>query len=139
MRGMDLDAARRFVRDNHQGILATRRRDGGPQMSPIAAAVDDAGAIVISTRETAIKAKNVRRDPNVSVCVINANFYGPWIQVDGTASIVSLPDAMEPLVEYYRQVSGEHPDWDEYRAAMQQEKRCLIRIEPTRAGPDRSG
>jgi PPOX class probable F420-dependent enzyme len=136
---MDVDAARRFVRENHNGILATRRRDGSPQMSPVGVGVDEQGAMVISTRETAMKTKNLRRDPHASLCVFSAGFYGPWVQVDGTATILSLPEALEPLVEYYRQLSGEHPDWDEYRAAMQQEKRCLIRIAPTRAGPDRSG
>jgi PPOX class probable F420-dependent enzyme len=136
---MDLEAARRFIRENHSAIFATRRRDGTPQMSPVAAAVNDAGDVVVSTRETAMKTKNVRRDPNVSLCAINSNFYGPWVQVDGTATILSLPDAMEPLVDYYRSISGEHPDWDEYRDAMRREQRCLIRITPTRAGPDRSG
>jgi PPOX class probable F420-dependent enzyme len=136
---MDLDAARRFVRENHNAILATRRRDGSPQLSPVAAGVDDRGAIVISTRETAVKAKNIRRQPEVSLCVFTSNFYGPWIQVDGTADILSLPDALEPLVEYYRGLAGEHPDWDDYRDAMRREKRCLIRIALTRAGPDTSG
>jgi PPOX class probable F420-dependent enzyme len=136
---MDLDAARRFVGENHNAVLATRRRDGSPQLSPVLGALDARGAIVISTRETAVKTKNIRRQADVSLCVINANFYGQWIQADGTAEILSLPDAMEPLVEYYRSVAGEHPDWDEYRDAMRREKRCLIRITLTRAGPDTSG
>jgi PPOX class probable F420-dependent enzyme len=136
---MDLEAARRFVRDNHDAVLATRRRDGRPQLTPVTAGVDDAGAIVISTRETAVKTKNVRRDPEVSLCAISHNFYGPWVQIDGTATVVSLPEALEPLVEYYRGISGEHPDWDDYRDAMRRERRCLLRITPTRAGPDRSG
>jgi PPOX class probable F420-dependent enzyme len=136
---MDLDAARRFVRENHAAILATRRRDGRPQLSPVTAAVDEAGDIVISTRETAIKTKNIRLDPHVSLCAISESFYGAWVQIDGTASIVSLPDALEPLVDYYRSISGEHPDWDDYRDAMRREHRCLLRIAPTRAGPDRSG
>ena len=101
--------------------------------------VDDGGRVVISSRETAIKVKNARRDPNVSLCVFGDAFYGQWVQVDGTADILSLPDAMDSLVEYYRQLSGEHPDWDEYRDAMQRERRCLIRVTVTRAGPDVSG
>ena len=136
---MDTEAALRFARENHRGVLATRRQNGRPQMSPIACAVDDDGKVVISTRETAVKTKNVRRDPNVSLCVFADSFYGAWVQIDGTAEIVSLPDAMDGLVDYYRSISGEHPDWDDYRSAMQREKRCLIRITITAAGPDVSG
>jgi PPOX class probable F420-dependent enzyme len=136
---MDLDAAREFVREHHRAILATRRRDGAPQMSIIVCNVDDDGRIVISSRETAIKTKNLRRDPHASICVFSDGFFGPWVQVDGTATVVSLPEAMEPLVDYYRSLSGEHPDWDDYRAAMEREQRVILRIEPERAGPDVSG
>jgi PPOX class probable F420-dependent enzyme len=94
---------------------------------------------VVSSRETAVKTKNLRRDGHASLCVMNDGFYGPWVQVDGTAEVVSLPEAMDGLVEYYRQVAGEHPDWDDYRAAMQREKRVLLRITPERAGPNVSG
>jgi len=135
---MDIDEAREFIRQNHSAVLATYRVDGRPQMSPVGAAVDDDGVVVISSRETAYKVKNLRRDPRVSVLVTRANSWD-WVQVDGTASVVSLPDAMEPLVDYYRRVSGEHPDWDDYRAAMERERRLLIRIEIERAGPNRSG
>jgi PPOX class probable F420-dependent enzyme len=93
----------------------------------------------VSTREAAMKVANLRRDPRVSLCVLNDGFFGDWIQVDGTATIVSLPEAMELLVEYYRSLSGEHPDWDEYRAAMERDRRVLVRIDIERAGPDRSG
>jgi PPOX class probable F420-dependent enzyme len=136
---MDLDEARAFVREHHHAVLATRRGDGSPQLSPIACSVDPLGSIVVSTRETAVKTKNIRRDPQVSLCVISEGFYGPWIQIDGTAEIVSLPEAMEPLVEYYRSLSGEHPDWDDYRAAMERDHRVLVQIRPERAGPDVSG
>jgi PPOX class probable F420-dependent enzyme len=135
---VDVREAVEFVAGNHRAILATRRRDGSPQMSPIACGVQD-GRIVVSSRETAVKVKNLRRDPHVSLCVMNDGFYGAWVQVDGTAEIVSLPAAMDGLVEYYRQLSGEHPDWDDYRAAMQREQRVLIRITPERAGPNISG
>jgi PPOX class probable F420-dependent enzyme len=137
---MELDDARAFIREHHNAVLATRRRDGSPQMSIVACNVDDDGLVVVSTRETAIKSKNVRRDPHVSLCVLPANgVYGRWIQVDGTATVLSLPDAMEPLVDYYRTTAGEHPDWDEYRAAMERERRVLLRIELERAGPDAAG
>lgn len=136
---MDLQEAREFVKNNPRAILATRRSDGSPQMSPVLAAVDGEGRLVISTRETAYKAKNVRRDPRISMCFVNDRFFGEWIQVDGTADITSLPDAMELLMDYYRRLSGEHPDWDEYRSAMEKEKRLVIRVTIDRAGPDRQG
>lgn len=136
---MNTEEARAFVRENHHAVLSTRRGDGRPQLSPVAAAVDNAGRIIISTRETAIKVANLRRDPAVSLCVLADGFYGPWAQIDGHAELLSLPDALEPLVDYYRAVSGEHPDWDDYRAAMQRERRLLVRITIERAGPNRSG
>ena len=136
---MDVATALDFVREHHHGVLATMRKDGRPQMSPIAAAVDADGLIAISSRETAIKVKNLRRDPRASLCAINDGFFGDWVQLDGTAEILSLPDAMEPLVEYYRSLSGEHPDWDDYRAAMERDQRLLIRIRVERAGPNVAG
>jgi PPOX class probable F420-dependent enzyme len=135
---MDLDKARDFIRSNHTAVLATFRSDGRPQMSPVAAAVDGEGRVIISSRETAYKVKNLRRDPRVSVLVTKAGSWD-WVQVDGTASVLSLPEAMEPLVEYYRLSAGEHPDWDDYRAAMERERRLLVRVDIERAGPDRSG
>jgi PPOX class probable F420-dependent enzyme len=136
---MDANEAREFIRKNHRAILATYRADGTPQMSPVAADVDPEGVVVISSRETAMKVKNLRRDPRASVIVFSDSWYGPWVQVDGRAAIVSLPEAMEGLVEYYRRVAGEHGDWDEYRAAMEKERRVLIRMSVDRAGPNKSG
>ena len=136
---MDLDAARDHVRSNSHAVLATVRKDGTPQMSPVAATVDDQGRVVVSSRETAYKVKNLRRDPRAWLCVFPDAFYGAWVQVEGEVDVLSLPEAMEPLVDYYRAVAGEHPDWDEYRAAMQAEQRCLIRVSLTRAGPDKAG
>jgi PPOX class probable F420-dependent enzyme len=136
---MDLDAARDFLRKNHRAVLTTRRVNGDPQLSPVVCSVDTDGRITVSTRETAMKVKNLRRDPRVSLCALNDGFFGDWIQVDGTAEIVSLPEAMELLVDYYRSLSGEHPDWDDYRAAMERDRRVLVRIDVERAGPDRSG
>ena len=136
---MDANEAREFIRKNHRAILATYRADGTPQMSPVAADVDPEGMVVISSRETAMKVKNLRRDLRASVIVFSESWYGPWVQVDGRTAIVSLPEAMEGLVEYYRRVAGEHEDWDDYRAAMERERRLLIRISVDRAGPNKSG
>ncbi len=135
---MDLDAARQFVRDNHSAVLVTYRRDGSLQTSPIAVGVDDAGRLVISSRETAYKVRNLRRDPRATLCVTKAGSW-EWVQVDGTATVVSLPEAMELLVDYYRGTVGEHPDWDDYRSAMERERRVLVRVDIERAGPDRAG
>ncbi len=135
---MDVDDARAFIAEHHRGVMAAMRADGRPQMSAVAVGVDDQGRAVVSSRETTYKVRHIRRDPRVSVFVTSDDF-GRWIQVDGTATIVSLPDAMEPLVDYYRGVAGEHPDWDEYRRAMQEQGRVLIRIHLERAGPDHQG
>jgi PPOX class probable F420-dependent enzyme len=136
---MDVAEALRFVADHHDAVLATRRRDGSVQLSPITCGVDDGGHVIISTRATAVKTKNMRRDPKVALCVVSNGFYGDWVQVDGTAEVVALPEAMDGLVDYYRRISGEHPDWDDYRAAMERDQRVLIRITPERAGPNVSG
>jgi PPOX class probable F420-dependent enzyme len=136
---MELDKARAFVRENHRAVLATHRRDGHPQLSPVVVAVDDDGYVTVSSRQTAMKVHNMLRDPRVSLCVFPDKFFGPWVQIDGTASIVALPEAMDGLIENYRAVAGEHPNWDEFRMAMARERRVLVRVAVARAGPDRSG
>ena len=136
---MNLDDARQFMRVHHRAVLATSRSDGRPQLSPVSVGVDDGGRVVISTRETAIKVKNLARDPRASLCVLTDRFFGDWIQAEGTAEVIHLPDAMELLIDYYRGIAGEHPDWDEYRDAMRRERRVLVAITLTRAGPDHSG
>jgi PPOX class probable F420-dependent enzyme len=136
---MDVPGALAYLREHHRAVLATSRADGRPQLSPVVVAVDDDGLVAISSRETAIKVKNLRRDPYASVCAFADGFYGEWVQVEGLAEILSLPDAMEPLVDYYRRLSGEHPDWDDYRAAMRRDQRVLVRIRVERAGPNVSG
>lgn len=136
---MDLDEARAVIREQHRAVLATLRSDGTPQMSPVLVAVDDAGRLLVSTRETALKVRNARRDPRLWLCVLPDGFFGRWVQVEGRAEIVSLPAAMDVLVDYYRRVAGEHGNWDDYRSAMQRERRVILRIELLRAGPDRSG
>jgi PPOX class probable F420-dependent enzyme len=136
---VDVDEAREFLREHHRAVLASFRSDGRPQLSPVTVGVDEEGWAVISSRETAYKVRNLRRDPRASLCVINDGFFGPWAQVEGTATVVSLPEAMEPLVDYYRRISGEHPDWDDYRRAMEQQQRVIIRVDIERAGPNRMG
>jgi PPOX class probable F420-dependent enzyme len=133
---MDLDDARDFVRSHHHAVIATRSRDR-VQQAPVLVGVDGEGRLVVSTWETTYKVKHLRSHPWVQLCVIPDGFFGDWVYVEGEAEVVSLPEAMEPLVEYYRGVSGEHDDWDEYRAAMEREQRVIIRVTPRRAGPDR--
>ena len=136
---MDREAALDFIRQNHRGVLATTRADGTPQMSPITAGVDDEGHVEISSRETAYKVRHLQALPYASYCAFTDGFYGEWAYVEGPVEIVTLPDALEPLVEYYRRIRGEHPDWDEYRTVMEQERRVLIRITVERTGPTVSG
>jgi PPOX class probable F420-dependent enzyme len=120
-------------------VLATMRADGRPQLSPVLVAVDDQGRLLISTRETAIKAKNLARDARASVCGLTDRFFGEWVQAEGMAEIIRLPDALALLEDYYRRISGEHPDWSDYRDAMRRERRLIVRITIDRAGPDVSG
>jgi PPOX class probable F420-dependent enzyme len=129
-----------FVRPRHHLILSTRRADGTEQLSPVDVTVNAAGQVVLSSRQTAMKVKNLRREPYASVCVFTDGFYGPWCQIEGPAHIVELPEAMEPLVDYYRRAAGkEHPDWDEYREAMVREQRVLVVIDVERTGPSVAG
>jgi PPOX class probable F420-dependent enzyme len=134
-----VDEVRAFIRANHRGVLATARKDGKPQLSPVSVGVDDDGSLIISTREGAMKTLNVRRTGRASVCVFQDSFFGAWVQAEGAASVESLPEAMEGLVRYYRLVAGEHPDWDDYRSAMVRDRRVLLRIRLERVGPERSG
>jgi len=133
------DEVRTFIRAHHRGVLATTRRDGSPQLSPVLVGVDDDCSLIISTREGAMKTANVRRAGHAWVCVFEDAFFGPWVQADGAASVESLPGAMDGLVRYYRFVAGEHPDWDDYRATMQRDRRVLLRIRIDRIGPTREG
>jgi PPOX class probable F420-dependent enzyme len=130
--------AREFVSSNHRAVMVTRRRDEGVQTSPITVGADD-DKVVISSREAAYKVRNLRRDPRATLCVFSDTFFGPWIQIEGRAEIVSLPEAMEGLVDYYRRISGEHPDWDDYRRAMKEQKRVLVRVSIDKIGPTREG
>jgi PPOX class probable F420-dependent enzyme len=136
---MEINEALDVIRTQHHAVLATSRADGSPAMTPVTANVDRDGRVVVSSRQTAYKVRNLRRDPRAWLCVLPDTFFGRWIQVEGSVEIVELPEAMDGLIDYYRTTAGEHPDWDDYRAAMEREKRVLIRIDVTRAGPDRAG
>ena len=129
-----------FIKVRHHAIVITTRKDGGPQASPVSCGVDDTGRIVIATYPERAKTRNARRDPDrVSVLFLSDDFGGPWVQVDGTAEVLDVPDAVEPLVDYYRSISGEHPDWAEYRQAMLEQGKSLLRVTPRRWGPVATG
>ncbi len=136
---VSLDELLEFVRPRHHAILVTTRRDGRPQLSPVSCGVDPAGRIVISTYPQRAKTANARRTPEVSVCVLSDNWDDAWVQLDGSAEVLDLPEAAEPFVDYFRSISGEHPDWDEYTAAMTRQGKSLLRITPTRWGPVATG
>jgi PPOX class probable F420-dependent enzyme len=136
---VDRDGLLDFLRPRHRAILTTRRASGGLQLSPVTCGVDAAGRIVVSTYPQRAKVRNARLDPSVSLCVLSDDWDGPYVQVDGEAEVLDLPEALEPLVEYFRSISGEHPDWDGYREAMTRQGKSLLRITPTRWGPIATG
>jgi PPOX class probable F420-dependent enzyme len=136
---MDVDAARQFLRTHHRAVMGTTRADGTTQMSPITVGVDAEGRAVVSSRETAYKVRHLRALPYAAICAFTDGFFGEWVQVEGPVEVVPLPDAMEPLVQYYRDISGEHPDWDDYRAVMERDRRVILRLSIERAGPTVSG
>jgi PPOX class probable F420-dependent enzyme len=133
------DQARQFVADNHRAVMITRRSAGGLQTSPVTVGIDSDGKVVISTREAAYKVRNLRRRPTATLCVFTDSFFGSWVQIEGAAEIVPLPQAMDGLIDYYRRISGEHPDWDDYRRAMVDQRRVLVRVSIEKVGPTRAG
>ena len=128
-----------FVRPRHRMVLTTFRANGSLQSSPVTGGVDDAGRLVIASYPQRAKSANIRHTPKASVVVLSEKFNGPYVQIDGDAESIDVPDAVEPLVDYYRAIAGEHPDWDEYRAAMAKQGKCLIRVTPRRWGPVATG
>ena len=136
---VDRDALLEFLRPRHKGVLVTTRANGRPQMSPLTCGVDPQGRIVISTYPDRAKTRNLRRNPQASICVVSDEWNGPWVQVDGDAEVLDMPEALDGLVEYFRCISGEHPDWDEYRQAMVNQDKSLIRINIESWGPIATG
>ncbi|HTJ34375.1 MAG TPA: PPOX class F420-dependent oxidoreductase [Dactylosporangium sp.] len=136
---VDREALLAFLAKRHHGIVVTNRADGRPQTSPVSCGVDTEGRIVVSTYPERAKVYNLRRDPRVSILVLSDDWNDAWVQVDGVAEVLDLPEALEPLVEYYRCIAGEHPDWDEYRAAMTAQGKSLLRVTIERWGPIATG
>ncbi|MGW1448082.1 PPOX class F420-dependent oxidoreductase [Micromonospora sp. NPDC002411] len=136
---VDRDDLLDFLRPRHRVVLMTTRADGRPQSSPVSAGIDGQGRLVVSTYPERAKVTNIRRDPRVSACVLSDDWNGPWVQIDGTAEVLDLPDALEPLVDYFRSISGEHPDWDDYRGAMVRQGKSLIRVTIDAWGPIATG
>ncbi len=137
---MDIAEAQNFLSKHHHGVLVTQRRDGNLQMSPVSPAIDANGRVIISSRETAFKIKNLRHDPRASLCVFTEAFHGlGWVQVNGKAEVISLPEAMEFLMDWHRRVKGEHQNWDDYKKTMEKQRRVILRIEIESAGPERKG
>lgn len=133
---MEIDRAQEFLKMNHWGILATRRQNGNLQMSPVTVGLDNLGCAVISSRETAYKVNNLRRDPRAALCAITSSFHGEgWVQINGSAKILSLPDALDTLVHLHRQAYGEHKNWPEFHERMVRERRVIIRIDIESVGP----
>ncbi|MBF8187142.1 PPOX class F420-dependent oxidoreductase [Nonomuraea sp. K274] len=138
-RHVELPELLAFVRTRHHGLLATTRTDGRPQLSPVSCGLDEGGRIVVSTYPERAKARNARRDERTSICVLSDDWNGPYVQIDGHAEVLDMPDALDALVDYYRCIAGEHPDWDEYRAAMRRQDKSLIRLHIDRWGPIATG
>ncbi|MBB5159191.1 PPOX class F420-dependent oxidoreductase [Saccharopolyspora phatthalungensis] len=136
---VDRTALLEFLRPRHRGLLVTTRSDGRPQMSPVTCGVDTEGRIVVSTYPERVKTRNARRDARVSMCVLSDEWDGPYVQVDGRAEVLDMPAALDGLVEYFRCISGEHPNWDDYREAMVRQNKSLIRIDIERWGPIATG
>jgi PPOX class probable F420-dependent enzyme len=128
-----------FLRPRHHGLLSTTRADGRPQLSPVSCGVDEGGRIVVSTYPDRAKTRNARRDERASICVLSDDWDGPYVQVDGRAEVLDMPEALDALVEYYRCISGEHPDWEDYRAAMRRQGKSLIRLHIDRWSPIATG
>jgi PPOX class probable F420-dependent enzyme len=134
-----LDELLDFLRPRHKGIYVATRRDRRPQLSPVSCGVDQQGRIVVSTYPQRAKTRSTRLNPEVSICVLSDDFDGPWVQVYGTAEVLDMPEAAEGFVDYFRSVAGEHPDWQEYKQAMFDQGKSLIRITPTSWGPVATG
>ncbi len=137
---MEITDAQKFLKANHRGVLVARKQDGWPQITLVSPIIDAEGHVIITARGTTYKVKNIRRDPRVSLLVMGEQFHGSkYIQIHGTAEIVPLPQAMDLLIDWHRQLKGEHPNWDEYREKMREEQRVIVRINIEKVGPNKRG
>ncbi|MCW2616411.1 MAG: putative Pyridoxamine 5-phosphate oxidase [Frankiales bacterium] len=136
---VDRDALLAFLRPRHHVLLGTYRRDGRIQLSPVTGGIDERGRLVVSTYPQRAKTANARRDPRATAVVLSDDWDGAWVQLEGTVEVLDLPDSVEPLVDYYRAIAGEHPDWDEYRAAMVRQGKSLLRVTIRSWGPVATG
>jgi PPOX class probable F420-dependent enzyme len=136
---VDRDELHDFIRPRHQGVLLTRRRDGWPQSSLVTMGLDNSGRILVSSYPERAKVANIGRNSHASVVVMSDEFNGEWVQADASAEVLPLPDALDGLCDYFRVISGEHPDWNEYREAMTTQGKCLIRLTIERWGPVAKG
>lgn len=136
---VDLDGLLEFLRTRHKAVLMTRRADGGEQTSPITLGIDAQGRLLVSTYPERAKVLNIRRHPRIAMCVLSDDFNGPWVHVEGSAEVLDMPEALDPLIEYFRSISGEHPDWEEYKQAMADESKSLIRLTIEHWGPIATG
>jgi PPOX class probable F420-dependent enzyme len=136
---VDRSALDQFIRPRHHAILGTSRKDGSIQMSPVTIGVDLDGSVLLSSYPERAKVRNLRHRPQASLCVLSDSFGDAWVQLTGPASVIDLPDALDGLVDYYRSISGEHPDWDEYRQAMVTQGKVLVRVDVQQWGPISTG
>jgi PPOX class probable F420-dependent enzyme len=136
---VDRDELVDFLRTRHHAVIVTKRSDGGDQTSPVTVGIDEQGRLLVSTYPERAKVRNIRKDPRVALCMLSDDFEGPWVHVEGTAEVLDMPDALDPLIEYFRSISGEHPDWEEYKEAMAKEDKTLVRLTVERWGPIATG
>jgi PPOX class probable F420-dependent enzyme len=136
---VDRDELVDFLRTRHHAVIVTKRSDGGDQTSPVTVGIDEQGRLLVSTYPERAKVRNIRKDPRVALCMLSDDFEGPWVHVEGTAEVLDMPDALDPLIEYFRSISGEHPDWEEYKEAMAKEDKTLVRLTVEHWGPIATG
>ena len=127
---------KKFLETSHRGVLVAQKRDGRPQITLVTPGIDEQGRVIVTSRGTTYKVKNLRRDPRVSLLIMGEQFSGSkYVQIEGTAEVIPLPEAMDLLIDWHRRVRGEHPNWDEYRQKMRDENRVLIRVPIEKLGP----
>ena len=133
---MEIADAQKFLKDNHRACIAVRQKDGWPQMTFVTPGIDEQGRVIITSRGTTYKIKHIERDPRVSMLIFGEQYSGSkFVQIHGSAEIIHQPAAMDGLIHWYKQVRGEHQNWDEYKKRMQNEKRVIIRVNIEKVGP----